>query len=618
MIETLREDLARRGKAHLSLPGGRLHVDRPVPFICVHRFADDAGEGLFVESAAAHAVGRDGRELRDAVGAVADEMVERFGQFLVLEVWTATAREQDETPAAVQDLMPGFRILASRRHDLGDYLDRFEQELARVRIGAGRPWVRREWNERCTTCRTSVLPASRRRDGVHLLGLEIQPVHRDPATGDLFPTLARKLQRSLSRALRRALYDFAHTRTTQRPAHYHVLGRSALAKTVWSVDRVLAEVSGSFDLLTLVTPTNQTEALQDFRRSGWSRAPVFHYRPLDIDPVDLKRRLWNAPVLRLEDPALTRLFREAQDDVDRQLTMLLDRNTRRFKHESVQAFGAPKPETLATAHEILAAVSPRSREPGSGSAIDAEAFAQRMRDAVRGAVPFRDHADADLPIEVVSGIGSTIMVSNGRVLIGHRLRVPAGRVDALIAHEVFTHLLTYENGRRQRFRQLATGLAGYEAFQEGIAVLSEFLVGGLTRARLRLLAARVVAAQAMIDGAEFVDTFRLLRGDLRFGLRAAFGIAVRIHRGGGFCKDAVYLAGLLDVLRHLRRGGDLEPLLVGKISVRHVAILEELAWRGIVAPPAWTPPYLADARVRRRLEIAREVSGPLELVRSKR
>ncbi len=95
------------------------------------------------------------------------------------------------------------------------------------------------------------------------------------------------------------------------------------------------------------------------------------------------------------------------------------------------------------------------------------------------------------------------MVSQGNLLIGTHTKIPLSRVEALIQHEVGTHVLTYLNGRAQPFRQLYIGLAGYEELQEGLAVLSEYMVDGLSRPRLRLLAARVVAARHMIAGGIF-------------------------------------------------------------------------------------------------------------------
>ncbi len=59
-------------------------------------------------------------------------------------------------------------------------------------------------------------------------------------------------------------------------------------------------------------------------------------------------------------------------------------------------------------------------------------------------------------------------------------------------HEVGTHILTYCNGLRQPIRQLRVGLAQNDQLQEGLAVFSEYLVGGLNNDRLRLIAARVI------------------------------------------------------------------------------------------------------------------------------
>ncbi len=149
------------------------------------------------------------------------------------------------------------------------------------------------------------------------------------------------------------------------------------------------------------------------------------------------------------------------------------------------------------------------------------------------------------------------MVSRGNLLVSSESRIPASRVEALIQHEVGTHVLTYHNGRAQPLRQLYTGLAGYDALQEGLAVLAEYLVGGLSRPRLRLLAARVVAAAHMIDGATFVETFRELDRTHGFSQRTAFVVTMRTYRGGGLTKDAVYLRGLRQILDYLGNGGRL-------------------------------------------------------------
>jgi uncharacterized protein (TIGR02421 family) len=179
-------------------------------------------------------------------------------------------------------------------------------------------------------------------------------------------------------------------------------------------------------------------------------------------------------------------------------------------------------------------------------------------------------------------------------------------------------VLTYHNGRAQRFRLLASGLAGYDSLQEGLAVLAEYLVGGLNAPRLRLLAGRVVAARCLVDGASFVDTFRVLHHEHGFAGRIAFTITVRTHRSGGLTKDAVYLRGLRQILEYLARGGELAPLYVGKIAVEHISIIRELTWRGVLLPPPMTPRYLDDPDAQARLIDLRQGRTVVDLLQRRK
>jgi hypothetical protein len=139
-----------------------------------------------------------------------------------------------------------------------------------------------------------------------------------------------------------------------------------------------------------------------------------------------------------------------------------------------------------------------------------------------------------------------LMVSSGKLLIGQGLSLWPDRVEALIQHEVGTHVLTYVNGAAQPFLQLARGFADYDELQEGLGVLAEYLAGGLNAARMRLLAARVVAVHCRDGGATFVETFRRLHQDHGFGAYTAFGITARVFEGGGFTRDMIYLRGLVE------------------------------------------------------------------------
>ena len=246
--------------------------------------------------------------------------------------------------------------------------------------------------------------------------------------------------------------------------------------------------------------------------------------------------------------------------------------------------------------------------------VDARGFAARASTEIE---KFRQiDPNVGARVELREDVTS-LMVSRGTLFVGAGMRFEEHRVEPLIQHEVGTHVVTFWNGTAQRFRLLAAGLAGYEELQEGLAVLAEYLVAGLTGPRLRTLAARVVAARAVSDGSEFLDTFRLLTSEHGFALRSAFQIATRVHRGGGFVKDAVYLRGLQQVVEYLGDGGRLDTLLVGKISVAQAPVIEELQRRRVLIPPPLRPTYLDYPDTHYRIERLRDSADLVALTETR-
>jgi hypothetical protein len=106
----------------------------------------------------------------------------------------------------------------------------------------------------------------------------------------------------------------------------------------------------------------------------------------------------------------------------------------------------------------------------------------------------------------------------------------------------------------------------------------------------------------MIEGASFIDVFRLLNEEYGFSKRSAYMVTMRVFRGGGLTKDAIYLKGLMDMLSYLGEGNPLAPLFVGKFALKHLPVVEELLLRKVLAPPAVLPLYLQRSDAKARLE----------------
>jgi uncharacterized protein (TIGR02421 family) len=413
-------------------------------------------------------------------------------------------------------------------------------------------------------------------------------------------------------ALEQANFAFVRQRKTLRPAHFHAPGRRSVVKSVLEIDRQLAEIDRSFDLLLQATPVNAESAWCEFERSDFEKPPVFYYRPLSIDPALLKRQLYLIPVERIEDPTLSYLFRQKQDELDRQITLLSDVDSPRFLQESLQIYGGVSDWLLEHARELLDRLPVCQADDTKSGQLSATEFAKRAQQELGYYQQRCD--DFSATVAVRDDLYAGMMVSGNQLLIGGRTRVPRQRVDALLQHEIGTHLVTRHNGSHQPFQQLAVGLAGYDGFQEGLAVLAEYLVGGLSPFRMRVLAARVLGAHLLLDGATFIDTFRALVRGHEFSERTAYTISMRLYRGGGLTKDAVYLRGLLQILRYLREGGELEPLFVGKVASAHLPLLLELSMREIIKPPALRPRYLESPAAKRKLVRLRAGMKVLELL----
>ena len=467
-----------------NLPsGGYLHLDRQMPFLLIYRRphleASPPTEHMLRGEASYLIVDGRRRLNKNAVtlvSAIGESLSKSFGAFLIVEIWSDQAEDFAEISP---DFRPAFRILTQRSDALSSTSLALRRALSRIRVQRTQAVVTlTESSKPWAPGLPRLVPAHLARQiGCHYLGIGIRPVYQDSGTGETFPLIQRVLHRGLGRAIRRAVFKFTRDQTTHRPPHYHALGPRSLVKLVWKVDRELAGITEDFDFLLSVTPINATKSWSAFKRSRFGTAPRFVYRPLPVDPALMKRQLYRIPIEKIEDPALEALFRAQRMEIERKLTMLSDRGTQRFLYGSLQLYGPVDEQLLETAMYILENVPVRRKRGSATRQLNAVEFAARAE----AEISYYRKQDARVwsRVEIRDDVMG-ILVSRGNLLINSRQKVPEHRVESLLAHEIGTHVLTYFNGRAQPFCQLYAGLPDYEELQEGIAVLAEYLTGGLT------------------------------------------------------------------------------------------------------------------------------------------
>ena len=627
--------IADGNRVYRLLPdGGRLHIDRPLPFLSVHRLKHyDAGSGDLLLGQGSFLIAPTGHqdEIKQLIEAITKALADKFGAVLLLQVWTrpadaATASESVTASSA------DFRIYS------GEEAGQTPVSTARLQRALGKMnWLdvpieaKIEPLGNALNWQPLLDEGQARERSCRVLGLEVPPLFREANDGPTFPASLHTLRRELGIALQKTFYEFMQVQTDESVDDFRALGLRQVGDAVWDADRQIAAIAANWNFLLGVTPVNAGSQWQEFRDNKFAVAPIFHDRLLPFDPDLLKRDLYNIELERVESPALAALFHEKRLELDRQITLLEDRNTPRFLPGSMALYGGIEAPLLELANQVLERTAPaieddeddddereaRRKRVGAMAPVEsvgAHEFARRAQDEI-------DFYRAQFPelaskVEVRDDVPG-VMVAAGQLLIAENFTYPAPRLEALIHHEVGTHIVSHANGKAQPLKLLYIGFPDYDPLQEGTALLAEWLCGGLHPLRLRLLAARVWAVHALISGADFIGTFRALHDDHGFSARASWSLTMRVYRGGGFTKDAVYLRGLAWLLDYLgQKNAELDLLWSGKISAETLSLVRELHLRGVLEPMRLRPRFLDTTLAQERVARVRGGMTVLDLLDS--
>ena len=583
ILNRVGDKLKKAEPIHITLPGkGLLKIEQHVPFLVVFRKpanSDDSFTHTLGRTESSYIIAEDGELLRQIVACIIQHSSEKYNRFLLVETWISA--EEGESP---------FTIHTCQKSAI-DVSKKLVTELNNI--------THHKWSKTATVCRGDAMPlpagykplidnSELEKGNVTFIGMEIVPVFINSETGEPYPLLLRELRAGYSMALRKSIYEFLRVQTSFNISSFQMLGTTTIDDTALQIDRELAAYSKLFDFLLLVTPVNADEAWVAFKKSGFSQNPVFHYRPMPVDPELVKRKLYNLPVEDITDPTIAFLFRDKRKEIDRMLNMMQEREKHDFMLTSIQLFGPVTDQLLDVAKALLVAIEDNGTAPEQERLSPGEFAAMAKQE-----LQWLQQQDASISDKVrIADDIEGILVSKGVLNISSDFSISRRRAMPLLQHEIGTHVVTFYNGKAQPLELFSIGVPGYEELQEGLAVFAEYLCGGLTRGRMRTLAARVIAVNEMVSGKNFIETFNLLTNKYQLKQKAAFNITMRVYRGGGLTKDAVYLKGLLNIVDYIKEGKDLAQLLIGKIRQDYLPIVQELIHRRILREPLVTPRFL--------------------------
>ncbi|MCA0931882.1 flavohemoglobin expression-modulating QEGLA motif protein [Lutimonas saemankumensis] len=349
------------------------------------------------------------------------------------------------------------------------------------------------------------------------------------------------------------------------------------------IDAKIDELVRQIELLSYVNPINIEEQRKKFFASKYLTDPVFEYPEINFDKFKLHRELFTQPIERIEDANIRKLYEEIIYTYSGLIQCIETIGSgKKFYYNCLHCFGTPTEKDVENAKFILHFEEEDPKEKRFEQKFDAKQTEAFFREFSRP-YDFEYHIDRSRKISAAAMVLNnikTLVINDNHKFSEHELQV-------LGNHEIGVHMVTTMNGLLHPLKIFSHGFPGYEETQEGLAVFAEYMSNNLTVKRLKELAYRVIAVDSLAKGYDFSKTFRLLHNQFDLDRDSAFNITLRVHRGGGFTKDYLYLTGLKKVYDYYKSGQDLSLLLTGKVTLEYLPEIKLLIDSDLAVEPVY-------------------------------
>lgn len=364
--------------------------------------------------------------------------------------------------------------------------------------------------------------------------------------------------------------------------------RSTVKEDVRAIDKALTQADESLHVLKYVKPENLSEerarAMEDPLYS-----PVFQYIPAPENLGEIEARLSE---LAIDESPLGLLFKKKRRELLQRITLIRSRgDARLFTDASCALFGQPSSILLTGAQELIRNRAACDMPDPESSWMTAGEVQQRFEEVLA------QYGIDAWKVVVREKTVARCTVGGHSITLQAGILFPPSEVEALIAHEIETHVLTAENGEQQPFTMFRTGFAQYLDTQEGLAVYNQNRILSPHHDK-RLDTVRRLLGIAFALEHSFAETRAYMVEELGYSPDKALMKALDSKRGigdtsepGAFTKGIVYYRGLRAIEQFVANGGDLRRLYIGKIALEDLDIVEKIPG---VKKPVLLPMFLRE------------------------
>jgi hypothetical protein len=370
------------------------------------------------------------------------------------------------------------------------------------------------------------------------------------------------------------------------------LSQEQILEEIRKSDRMLVRIINKYKLddpVNFITIRNEKKEKKQFMQSfkaGQEYNPQFKYKPIPRELVSKARKRAEDVMAQLRslkiDFAKGAGYLVAKKWYNLKSTLNLVRaiGTSEITKYSMQLYGFPTDSLLNEAYQAIEAstaeVEKELQAISEEKKYSVEEFKKRIdaffkENHMAWKTVIKSDKDMDARFK-------TVNVS--REFWVNKQRAPFSEKDILkaIEHECKIHAYRYESGRNSPLKILTYGTSGYLPTEEGLSHYFEDLKGVASKTSPESRHLYVIAEYLAMRGGFYYCFSELMK----YGITPdrAWSIVVRIKRGlsdtgekGGFFKDHVYFLGEKLINEFVASGGNVNDLLIGKISVNDIKYL---------------------------------------------
>ena len=346
-----------------------------------------------------------------------------------------------------------------------------------------------------------------------------------------------------------------------------------MKKDLRAIDSMLSGIDRELLLLKYIKPTNLEEERQRLEQDI-NYNPIFNYAEPNVDIDDVVKKLEK---LRADKSPLGILLEKKRKELLTRISLIRNRgDAHKFTEASRSLYGSPTSALLKSAAAVMQQRVACDLPPPKNKIKNAEE-AQKIFDEALNKFGLHDWQSS-----VRKKIVADCTVGGKNIYIRDDASFSEIEIEALISHEIETHIFCAENGSNQPYSLFRNGCANYLDTQEGLAIYNQNRLYGPYHNKRFNPPSNVLGVAFALDHS-FAETRKYLEDELGYPPYKAIASTISMKRGltdtsepGGFTKSIVYFRGYRAVLQFIDDGGDLKDLYIGKIAMEDLDNIKKI------------------------------------------